>query len=282
MNRVPRLLLIGLAAVALLTVLGFGTVYTLSEAVIRRADTQPLRPLAVDRSPAAVARGERLAAIYGCTGCHGKDLAGSGYAWVEPGFIRLHASNLTLRLPVYSDAEIARAIRRGFDNRGRPLWDMPSHGFTAINDRDMADVIAFLRAHEPKGQAPPPLWFGWRARWDIVTRELEPIPVLADRARAAPPVDLGPAFARGRYLARTACAECHQPDLKGRDKTPDLMIAAAYELEGFARLMRTGVAADGKQRRLMSDVSRSRFSRFTDEEIAALHAYLTARAERAP
>lgn len=281
-GRVYRLLLVGIAAIAAVTAVAFGTVYTLSEAVIRRADTAPLQEIAVDRSPAAVARGKRLADIYGCTGCHGDDLAGSDYGWVEPDFIRLHASNLSRRLPDYSDGQIARAVRRGFDNQGRALWDMPSHGFTTVNDRDMADVIAFLRSRPPTGEDPPGLWFSWLARWEILTGALEPITPLVAQARAKPAIDLGPRFAEGRYLASTACAECHRSDLKGHDKTPDLMIAASYDLPNFLRLMRTGVAADGRQRGLMSSVARSRFSHFTDAEIAAIHAYLKARAEQAP
>jgi hypothetical protein len=43
--------------------------------------------------------------------------------------------------------------------------------------------------------------------------------------------------------------------------------------------MRTGVAMDGKTKGLMSEVARENFTSFTDEDIAALHAYLTARAE---
>ena len=63
---------------------------------------------------------------------------------------------------------------------------------------------------------------------------------------------------------------------------PDLTRAAAYDLDEFKRLLRTGVAASDKKLGLMSQTSPVRFGGWSDEEIAALHRYLTRRAELAP
>ncbi len=285
MKRYARLILTGVGSLAVVIGLGFGTVYALSQARIERVYMAPARPVAVDRSAAAVARGKRMAAIYGCTGCHGKDLTGKYVS--EAPFPVIHAANLTVSLPRYTDAEIARVVREGVTNEGKPVWAMPSEGFEAISDRDMGDVIAFLRTHRPKGETPPAPDFGWLSRWQIATGEYEDIPALVRHARAKPAVDLGTQHIAARYLVRTACSECHGSDLKGAQpaypgSAPDLMIAASYDLPTFTRLLRTGVAADGKERGLMTVVSRSRFSNFTDAEIAEIHAYLTARAEAAP
>jgi cytochrome c553 len=86
----------------------------------------------------------------------------------------------------------------------------------------------------------------------------------------------------GAYLARTVCTECHGFDLRGDGsrRRPDLGIAAAYSLDAFARLMRTGKATGDRELPLMSRVARSRFASFTDDEIAALHGYLVARAKQ--
>lgn len=83
----------------------------------------------------------------------------------------------------------------------------------------------------------------------------------------------------GRYLATTACTECHGAALEGGGDTPDLRIAAAYSTEQFARLMRTGIALGERETELMSDVARGRFSHFTAAEVASLHTYLRKRAE---
>ena len=64
-------------------------------------------------------------------------------------------------------------------------------------------------------------------------------------------------------------------------EAPNLTIIGAYELDQFKALLRTGVPADKRKLELMDDVSRSDFSYFTDEEIAALHVYMVERANRA-
>jgi hypothetical protein len=62
---------------------------------------------------------------------------------------------------------------------------------------------------------------------------------------------------------------------------PDLTIAAAYDLADFERLLRTGVAAGDRKLGLMSQIAPERFNALSHEEIAALHDYLRARADRA-
>jgi mono/diheme cytochrome c family protein len=93
------------------------------------------------------------------------------------------------------------------------------------------------------------------------------------------PSELADTLHYGEYLARTACTECHGNEFEG-DGGPDLAIAAVYSPDDFARLMRTGIAMGQRELQLMSSVSRSRFSHFTDAEIRALHAFLRARASK--
>jgi mono/diheme cytochrome c family protein len=99
-----------------------------------------------------------------------------------------------------------------------------------------------------------------------------------------PARDLGPATARGRYLATIACAECHQSDFAPRPdqffKTPDLLLVASYEHSEFVTLMRTGKAAGNRELPVMSETARKRFAAFTDEEIDAIYDYLAARGRK--
>src|SRR5262249_42720560 len=97
------------------------------------------------------------------------------------------------------------------------------------------------------------------------------------------PPDFGAAYAQGRALAR-ACAECHGVDLTGDAlaEGPDLRIAAAYDLPAFERLLRTGVALNGRRPPLMGDSAPKRFNVLTHDEIATLHAYLSKRVEALP
>ena len=63
--------------------------------------------------------------------------------------------------------------------------------------------------------------------------------------------------------------------LEGSPDTPALSIVAGYSATEFAKLMRDGVPRDGRKLDLMAVVARSRFSHFTDEEVAGLYAYLS-------
>ncbi|GAA0638785.1 cytochrome c4 [Brevundimonas lenta] len=272
----------GLAAAPGIVVVAVLGLFAASEAMIRGKAEAPLVEVAAATDPGAIARGRQLATLYGCNGCHQANLQGNEWSntfWDG----RVYASNLTQVMPHYSDAQLARAIRAGVRPDGSRLWAMPSESWVTTTDAEMADLLAYLRSHARAGKATPKATFGPLTRWRILTGEIEPTTAWVTRARANPAFDAGGPFERGRHLATTVCSECHGSNLKGYEgDTPDLMIAASYDLPGFTRLMRTGVAADGKERRLMSEVSRSRFSHFTEQDVKDLHAYLTARAEQAP
>jgi mono/diheme cytochrome c family protein len=159
---------------------------------------------------------------------------------------------------------------------------MPSATFSHLTDREAADLIAYLRSVKPAGPPQPRLQVRVLGRVGVLLGKFksEAAVIKAHENPALP--DLGPQYAEGRLLAR-ACVECHGPALKGGDtilKTPDLMVAAAYDLEDFDHFMRTGKAAGNRELPLMSGVARYRFSGFTPAEVAALHGYLKARASR--
>lgn len=256
-------------------------VWTASSMQLARLDRRPLIDVRALTDAGAVARGERLSALYGCSGCHGSDLSGGDFVWDEPHVVTVHASNLTIAMQAYSDAELARAIRSGIDDDGRPLWAMPSESWVMVSDADMGDLLAYLRTQSPRGEPRPERRLGVMGRVGLMTGDFRLSPAYVADALAAPPRDVGQAFESGRYLASTVCSECHGSDLSGGD-TPDLTLAAAYSLEHFTTLMRTGRPIDGRDLRMMDDVARSRFVRFTDAEITDLHAYLVARAEAEP
>ena len=83
----------------------------------------------------------------------------------------------------------------------------------------------------------------------------------------------------GREIYNMTCAECHGRGLEGSEgpvgSTPNLAIVAAYAPDEFRTLMRTGEPRDGRELRLMGDMSRIRFSHLTDAEIDGLHTYLS-------
>jgi hypothetical protein len=55
-----------------------------------------------------------------------------------------------------------------------------------------------------------------------------------------------------------------------------LTVTAAYSSAQLKHLFKTGTAIGDRKLGMMAQVCNSRFSHFTDEEIEAIHAFLTA------
>ena len=251
----------------------------------------PFAPTALSADPAEadVSSGAKLVQLFGCKDCHGAGLRGQ-LLYDIPMVARLSAPNLTLVAKTYSDPQIAEMVRSGVRADGTELVGMPSPALSRLTDPEIAAVIAYVRSLPAGGAAPQDKQLGFVGRVLLLMGKLPTTPSLVAKYAAHPLPDFGPATEAGRGIAR-ACAECHGPDLSGADG-PDLRIAAAYDLPAFTRLLRTGVALDGRPVRpigligedksgpgLMAQVAREREGfGLSDAEIAALHAYLQARA----
>jgi mono/diheme cytochrome c family protein len=281
MKRIARWIvrgLIGLVAGAALVVAG---AYAASEAILRWPQAKAPVRLAAATDPGAVTRGAHVAKLFGCHDCHGADLSGRLF-FDEMPLARIAGPNLTLAMRRQSDSDLARAIRSGVAVDGRSLWIMPSDAFSHLSDGETADLIAYLRTFPAKGSEQPAKVLGPVGRIGILIGKFRSAPAILKASAGTGLPDLGPQHARGRALAR-ACVECHGQDLKGSAvvNAPDRMIAGAYDPADFERLLRTGVAAGGRRLGLMSETAPNRFPAFSHEEVAALHAYLRERAQRA-
>ena len=282
MRRLLRWLGYGVAGLAALAVVAAIVVYALSERVLRRTYDPPSAPAfaaALPTDSTSLAEGRRLAVTRGCYGgCHGTQLAGSVF-FDEPGVARLVAPDLTAAARRYSDAELERIIRHGLRPDGRSVFGMPSWTFQALSDADLARILAFIRSQPAAtGGLGPSVRAGPLGRIGLVTGKFEPVAVMVrrDSTTAAPAERPGPgdSLGLGRYLARSTCAECHGSDLRGGARVPALAVAAGYTPAEFNHLLRTGEAKGRREVGLMSRVARSRFSRFTDEEVSAIHGYV--------
>ena len=239
---------------------------------------------AVDNETADIDEGRRIALTLGCfDGCHGERLSGNVFyddIWIGT-FV---APDLTQSFANLSDAELDSVIRRGVRRNGKSTFIMPSSGLHHLSDEDLSNIVAFVRS-QPVGdghayEANP----GLMARFFLLIREFEP--------QAQQIIDDSPWLSgsptrtsqnAGRYLAQTACAECHGTDLQGMvDFTPSLAAVAAYSLDDFQTLMKTGVPIGNRELELMKEVATGRFVHFTDSEIAALHGYLQSLATSIP
>ena len=107
-----------------------------------------------------------------------------------------------------------------------------------------------------------------------------PAPPAAPKTEAPPP--------SGERLAyMVGCVNCHHQTPKEILNAPPLIVVQMYSLAEFATLLKTGVTRDGRdmyaQGSIMGIVAREQLSYLTDDEVAAVHAFLKTQwtAERA-
>jgi mono/diheme cytochrome c family protein len=279
MKFLLRIFLSGMAACLVLAVLALAYVYMASEHQLHRQYQAPLTALALPTDAASIAEGKRLARLRGCYGgCHGKTL--EGRVW-EDSLLggRVVAPDLTRVARELPPEALVRTVREGVRPNGESVWDMPSNMMFHLADEDIARIIAFIRGEAALNGLPRELAYGLLQRWEIVRgnypsmrEEIEKLGRPQRMPDRADPVDFG------RYLARTICSECHGPAFQGQEGSPNLhVMAQAYSPEHFATLMRTGIAVGNRKLGLMSQVARSRFAYFSDDEIAAVYAFLRSR-----
>jgi mono/diheme cytochrome c family protein len=259
--------------------IAYAAAYGLSERILRHTYDVPAVAISIPTDSASIAEGRRLATIRGCVGgCHGKQAEGA-VMFDEPLIGHVVAPNLTAAARKYSDAELVGIIRNGVRPGGRSMMVMPAEVFVLLTDEDLGRIIAFLKSLPAVEGPGPSVSLGPVGRIGVAIGKFKTVAQLI--AETLPPPDAkSDEAARGRYLARTTCAQCHGTSLRG-DSNPDftspsLQIVAAYSPEAFAQLMREGVALGGRKLDTMSPWARNLLSHLTDSEIADIYSYLHA------
>lgn len=256
----------------------------------------PAPDLTVTGTPEQVARGEYLVNI-ACVGCHsevGPDgnptrahplSGGWNIAQAEGfGFIGdMVAENLTPggKLAGYSDGEIFRVLRHSIDQEGQELGMMSFMPYRELSDADTEAIIAYLRSLPPvptNGATGDNLNFlgAVMAGAGLFGEAPPPAPATV----TAPPQGVTAEY--GKYVATFGeCRGCHGPDVTG---SPATSVSAAIpnprplvstlDQEQFVAMMRTGVKPDGVT--FPETMPWENASKMTDDDLAALYAYLTA------
>jgi cytochrome c553 len=265
----------GIVGIALLAL---AWVYFASESVLDRqykvADTTSL---VIPADASEIAEGQRIAWLAGCQHCHGEKLNG-GVVEDIPNLVRIVAPNISVMLPRYTDAQIATVLRKGVKPDGHTVLFMPSDMFRHLSDADLARVIAYLRTVPATAEGVlEKTQVRILGRLILAKGDYQPAALAIETLPAAvASFDAADPASRGRHLAMNFCSECHGQDLQGFAplNTPPLAVAKGYSLEQFARFMHDGVALGERQLKLMSDTARVRFSKFTPDEVAAVHAFV--------
>lgn len=273
-----------LAIVALLAILFAATLVTgWNLANERMGGEAPALRVAADST--LVERGNHLVRLR-CVPCHaprgsqvpaGGDVDYFASAHGSP-LGRLYAPNLTPGGPLarWSDAEVARAIRQGVDRDGRSLFGMPSAQLRVLSDRDLAAVIAALRATSPIERAIPARELSVQGLVLVGLHALESsrqVPVRDAIADPPPGFDA----AHGEYLAALlGCRDCHGQKLDGAragqltPMGPDLRkFVRKSDLARFASAVRGEPAAPGAKR-----PPHPGYLELNDTEVGALYTLL--------
>jgi len=247
-----------------------------------------LNAIATER---AVARGKHLVGtFYACAECHGADMGG-GVMVDDPAIGRVLGPNLTTgkgsRTLTYAAADWDRMVRHGVKPDGAPS-PMPSRDFFLMSDRELSDVVSYIRSLPAVDKEVPAISLGPVGQALLATGQL---PLSADMHptkheiahSALPPTDT-PDAAFGRHLAQT-CSGCHGPTFAGGKiigGPPDWPPAAnltptglaGWTLNDFSRTLKEGKSKNGIALREPM-ASMPKFAKnMTDVEMQALWAFI--------
>jgi mono/diheme cytochrome c family protein len=276
----------------LLLVAGLGLVVYANASFKPTDKNRPLYPITADTSPEGLARGEYLMeAVTSCaTACHseyGDQPFAGGVLDVNDGPVSatMGFSNITQDLEMgiggWTDAEIARAIREGYDKDGVMLMIMPYRQYNAMSDADVAAIIGYLRQVAPVRNEVPPI------QANLVAKVLNAFgafgPTKPIELITAPHLAPEPGTAAyGEYLSRIGdCRACHGPDLTGgidpfTPPGPDITSAgrvALWSEAEFITAMRTGALPNG--RTMSEDMPWVSYGKMSDQDLRSLYLYLS-------
>ncbi|MCI0519813.1 MAG: c-type cytochrome [Chloroflexi bacterium] len=251
--------------------------------------------MSIAGAPEQIARGEYLVNI-SCIGCHSAVDASGNPSGEQPlsggwniaaaegfGFVgSIVTENLTPggKLAEYSDGELFRALRYGVNRDGRLLGFMSLLPYGRLSDEDTQAIIAYLRSQPPvQNEAASGDQFSYVGVLLFGSGMFgEPAP--AAEHVFAPPAAVNAEY--GKYVATFGeCLGCHGPDATGVEASavvpavpnPRPFVGALTQ-EQFFEMMRTGVRPGGAA--FSEAMPWENASKMTDDDLAALYAYLTA------
>lgn len=243
-----------------------------------------LAALATER---AVARGGHLVkARYVCIECHGHDFSG-GVMIDDPAVGTAKGPNLTggkgSRISEFKVSDWDRMVRHGIRPDGTPTL-MPASDFYAMSDRELSDIISYIRSLPKIDKESPPIVLGPLLKVLVATKQVR---LAADNHPghdkthvAEPPTDTDP-IVFGKHLAQT-CTGCHNMQFTGGkidggppDWAPAANLTALpHTWEQFEQVMRTGTKRDGTSVKLPMTLIVPAAKAMSDKELRALFAYL--------
>lgn len=239
----------------------------------------------------AAERGRHLVqARYACVECHGDDFGG-GTMIDDPMVGRFFGPNLTTgagsRTLSYTAVDWDHIVRHGVKPDGSPAV-MPSTDFAGMSDRELSDIVSYIRTLPPVDRTMPAPEPGPLGDVLVATGQFRYSADLVPDHHAAhvvePPGAESPAF--GAHLAQV-CTGCHGPELRGgpipggdpswpaaANLTPGPEGLAGWTQADFLHALRDGVAKDGHRLATPMDGITRYGKAMTEAEVDALWGYL--------
>jgi mono/diheme cytochrome c family protein len=250
---------------------------------------------------AAVARGRYLAILGDCAGCHtlphGAAFTG-GLSFNTP-FGTIYSTNITpdrdTGIGGWSEADFSRALHDGVAPGGKHLYPaLPYVYFTRITPQETSDLFAYLKTLAPvhRPATPNKLMFPFNLRFGMIFWNW----LYLNKTPPALPANTSAPWQRGEYLVNSLghCAACHTPkdilfgDVNSKplggglvdhwfantltgSKTDGLGSWSQADVEKF---LATGISRHATATGSMAEKVSSSTSHMTDQDRAAIAAYL--------
>jgi mono/diheme cytochrome c family protein len=244
-----------------------------------------LKAIALDR---AIGRGRHLVeSRVGCNACHGADLGGD--AVIDEAIVgRWIAPNLTggrgTVTSGFTASDWDRAVRHGIRRNGRTS-SMPAEEFVNLSDRELSDVVAYIRSVPPVDRDLGAVRFGPIFTFLTATDPNLLSAFKIDHAKTHPaePPAQAASVELGSHIVQV-CRGCHGPQLSGGEiaADPNMPVVANLTphptgLQGwtetdFLRAMREGLRKDGTA--IAPQMPWKSYRQMSDTELNALWAYL--------
>jgi mono/diheme cytochrome c family protein len=300
-----KVLLVG--TLVLIAVVSAGITLTIGWRPFIGPKVRPLTSRQFERTPERVERGHYIFNfLAACSGCHSPrnpkqpgapvtaGSEGSGEVMPEDGIPgRVVAPNLTpdpqTGSGLWTDDQIARAIREGIGHDGRTLFPMmPYRSYRQMSDEDLASVVVYIRSLPPVVHALPTTKIIFPLNYLI---RIVPQPATSPVNSPNPSDEIQ----WGAYLVKMAsCEDCHTPQVRGTtipgmafsggnvfkgeegsvasaNITPDPTGISRYDDGVFIGAFRTGYVGT----RPLSPIMPFQFyGGMSNEDLKAIHAYL--------
>lgn len=248
-----------------------------------------LEALALER---ALARGKHLVeARFVCVECHGKDFSG-GVMVDDPAIGSMLGPNLTLGkgsvVADYTMADWDRIVRHGIKKNGRPAF-MPSEDFVNMSDRELSDIITYIKSRPPVDNEVPASFLGPVGKVLMATGKF-PLSVDSVKdhqaAHTAEPPATEVSVEFGKHLSQV-CTGCHRHNFEGGpiaigppswppagNLTPHADGLSGWTFEQFTTVLREGKRPDGTAVKEPMTLITPYAEKMTETELQALWKYL--------